>query len=123
MLKKLMVAILCVASLCGTAAPVINVPEILESPKMDGDITDAVWQKAVKLDDFHLYKTEKLSKDTTAYIYRDKAWLYIAFKCDNDAMKHLKQTAFKHDDAACSDDSVEIFIDPGTNGKKCVSLC
>ncbi len=99
------------------AAP-INIPES-GPPKIDGIVDDDCWRTATKLDVLHLAGADpaKASDETTFRLCRDDAWLYIAVQCSNPDMPHVEQTVFAHDGPVQKDESVEIFIDPGTDGK------
>ena len=55
-----------------------------EAPKIDGDISDPVWSKATRIDEF--YQTEPVrgaepSETTVVYIAYDENNLYFAFDC------------------------------------------
>jgi hypothetical protein len=114
-----------IASWCGVVAmvsalPPIEIPACSQPPILDGQIDDACWQNAVKVENLHGLGTADghTSTETVFYFCHDNAWLYIAARCDNREMQHIEQTVFEHDGPVHQDESVEIFIDPGTDGKK-----
>lgn len=96
----------------------IKIPEVSAAPLLDGKIDDTCWQTAAKIDELFVYREDKISKDTTFWICRDDAWLYLAAKCRNVDMQHVEQTAFKHDSPVFKDDSIEIYITPGNDDKR-----
>ncbi|MBT4818375.1 MAG: hypothetical protein HN742_09455 [Lentisphaerae bacterium] len=90
----------------------IDIPELRSAPTLDGALDDAAWETANRIETLYLQRTATPFSDTTVFLGRDTAWLYLGFKCDNPTMPHVSQTAFKHDDAVCRDESVEIFLSP-----------
>ncbi len=97
--------------------PAAAVVTCAPAPVLDGVLDDACWKTAAVADNFFLYKGEGKRLDvTTVRITADNTWLFLAFTCANPGMKFLKQTVFDHDAAVNHDDSVEIFLDPGTGG-------
>lgn len=115
-MNRLALCALLTLATAGLRADPITAPELATAPKIDGVLDDRAWKSAAKIDTLYLHKTDTPVKDTLIYFGHDKAWLYLGFKCENANMPHVKQTVFKHDDAACRDDSVEVFLSP--DGKR-----
>ena len=92
------------------AIPVCDAP-----PKLDTDLSDPAWQSALKLTGFKTLGTDRdTAIRTTAWLCRDNAWLYIAFRCDEPKPANVQRGVTERDGPVSQDDSVEIFLDPGT---------
>lgn len=86
-------------------------------PTMDGLLQESFWKEAKPCGGFILLEGEgKLVDDTTFRLACDDAWLYVGVDCRNPDMKALQPVVKGHDRGACRDDSVELFLDPGTKG-------
>ncbi len=81
-------------------------------PMIDGNLSDACWKNAVKLDNFHIFRGKGgLAKDTQVYLTTDKRWLYFGVVCKNEHMRFLNQLGRIHDELNIfKDDSFEIFL-------------
>ena len=71
--------------LCGGMAfaqPVIKAVEVAPAPVIDGDLSDACWQKAPSVTDFYFVEDGTAAKEpTTAWVCFDSGKLYLAFNC------------------------------------------
>lgn len=118
-LKKivsLMTALLCLTASIASAnetktsepqIPIINTP-----PVIDGQVNDKEWQQAVCASGFTTTNEEWPVYQTSAYVYMDKEYLYIAFKCPGVTSK-IKSEKYENDSTKLfREDSVEIFIAP-----------
>jgi len=86
-------------------------------PTMDGLLQESFWNEAKPCGSFTLMEGEgKTVDDTTFRLAFDDAWLYLGVECRNSDMKALQPVVKGHDRGACRDDSVELFLDPGTKG-------
>ena len=105
--------------LAAQPAPEIEVPVCQVAPQIDADLNDPCWKQAAKLTGFHLVTTGKeVQVQTTAWLCRDDTWLYIAIRCDEPKPGQIKRKVSERDGSLSADDSVEVFIDPGHNGKE-----
>ena len=87
-------------------------------PVLDGRLGEAFWGRATAYRDFAVYKGEGRRSDTTEFrVAYDDAWLYVGVDCRNPGMNALQPLVRGHDNGACNDDSVEVFLDPGTGGR------
>ena len=87
-------------------------------PALDGRLDEAFWKGAPAYRDFVVYKGEGRRTDTTEFrVAYDDAWLYVGVDCRNPGMNALQPLVRGHDNGACNDDSVELFLDPGTEGR------
>ena len=86
-----------------------------QPPRLDGDLQDACWQKAVKISNFVLtagQHGQPAKYPTTAYLLYDDTHLYVAFRCTEPDIDNLKITSkMTDDDDILYDDRVEVFLD------------
>lgn len=117
--------ILCAA---GRAAGVEPPPAVCRAvradppPAIDGRLEDAVWQAAPVYGDFTVAfrDTAQRVPDTSFQVAYDDAWIYFAADCRNPDMAALPPLVERHawkKKQAYAEESVEIFLDPGTAGK------
>lgn len=116
------------------AAPktgLLKISKVSGTPRIDGVLDDACWQKAVEITPFSQKGQEKrlkneFSKDQTrAYLCYDGSNLYIGVKCFqacldpvNNQLSAFKKDVSAHDDEKIwRDDSVIILLDTNS-GKK-----
>ncbi len=97
--------------------PIIEVKQNI-SPVLDGQFNDQCWKNALVTDCFHILKQPgKITNMTRIYITADNEWLYIGFTCKHPAPNDMKADEKQNSTAIHEDESIEIFIDPGTDGK------
>jgi len=92
-------------------------------PTLDGKLDDSCWTFATKLANFVHHQTAKPAKEqTVCYVLADDANLYLGFECAEEDMQHLRAKAAPDEQGlnpdVPRDDSVEIYVDPRTSGKK-----
>lgn len=112
------VVLLTVCTSAATGAP-LHIPACQRPPRIDGELSDPCWASAAVVEDMAIFRDSdgRRTNDTSALLCRDRAWLYFAFRCHNPLMGHVVQTIFDHDGPVQRDDSIEIFLAPGTAGK------
>ena len=100
------------------SAEAIDVP-ICNAPRLNGNLDDACWSNAVRLETFYDVRTGKPVEEpgTAVWLCRDDAWLYIAFRCEEPPGTEIRAHTLRHGGEVVKDDSVEIFVDPGTDGE------
>ncbi len=86
-----------------------------EAPKIDGDISDPVWSKATRIDEF--YQTEPVrgaepSETTVVYIAYDENNLYFAFFCGDSQPDKILATVMQRDRELWQDDNIRVYLDP-----------
>ena len=114
----LAVALAAFVSAQAAALPEATIKACETPPKIDGDLNDACWKGAARIDAFLIYRGEgNTVREHTAYVTRDNVWLYLAFDIKLPHPKYVRPQFLKHDDSMHRDDSVEVFIDPGTEGR------
>jgi hypothetical protein len=85
-----------------------------QPPVIDGDIDDAVWQKALWTEEFRdiegaLSKRPVPYYKTQAKILWDKDYVYVAANLEE---KHIWSYLLKRDEIVYYDNDFEVFIDP-----------
>jgi len=99
------------------AAPAVTVTSCKTAPKVDGRLDDACWRGITPLTGFTLAgKGERAALQTTARIIHDSEWLYLGIVCQHPSPKQMKCSVHEHDGSVSRDESVEVFLDPGTDG-------
>ena len=89
-----------------------------EPPSLDGRLTEEFWKTAPPNGDFAVFKGDGRRVGHTVFrLAYDDAWLYLGVDCHNADMSALQPLVEGHDKGACNDDSVELFLDPGTGGR------
>lgn len=81
-----------------------------ESVSVDGKLDEAGWERATPITRFMIPETfaEPVSK-TNARLLWDRDYLYVGFQAsDRDIWGYLR----KHDDGTCSEDVLEVFVQP-----------
>jgi hypothetical protein len=88
-----------------------------QAPKIDGNISDAVWQQAVWTDQFVDIEDDLKPKphmgSRLKMLWNDSC-LFIAVQMDE---PHLWANLTKHDDVIYNDNDFEIFVDPDNDGR------
>ena len=113
----LVCAVLCcpvtAAELRTATAAVVTAPLVV-----DGKLTEPCWQRAPDCAGFRLLDTgEPATEQTDAWIVRDDTWLYAAFRCHDSAAGKITCLKTERDASVHLDESVEIFVSPGTSGR------
>lgn len=103
-----------------------TVPRIETSPKLDGDLSDRVWDKATQITGF--VKTagnygELATHQTIAHLAYTNENLYIAFHCNEPDTAGIKTTCTMTDDQdILFDDRVEVFLDINHDHRSYIEL-
>ncbi len=117
--------VLLAVGIIATAAkpPKAEALKIDQPPVFDGLLNETFWKQAKPLDKFFKYSKDKdkngqLLDGTIVKLAYDSTWLYIGIECENQLQELiLSPNTVKHDGQVHRDESVEIFLDPGTKGK------
>ena len=100
--------------------PMVTVQPVGAPPVIDGALSEDAWQGSP---DFSALKVVGLQKgvpaaaQTEGWICRDGAYLYFAFRCHDPDAGSIVCTRTERDLAVHQDESVEIFVSPGTDGR------
>jgi len=92
--------------------PSIPAVKTTAPPVIDGDLSDACWQKAGVAKDFrNSYSQQAAQYHTEVRLLRDADYLYICYKCDEPELDKLNPKATARDrGGAYLDDCVELFL-------------
>ncbi len=102
----------------GPSQPDLTPPLCETPPVIDGDLSDSCWARAFTADRFFIWNGKgRTSSNVVAKVIRDNAWLYVSFAIARPHPEAIEPSVLDHDGGASRDDSVEIFLDPGTDGK------
>jgi len=96
--------------------PSVTALSVSTPPLIDGVLTDACWQTAAPIKSFVLVKTVANTVPQNVWVAHDAAWLYLAFEVPHPVPREIRQAVRKTNGPVNTDDSVEIFLDPGTDG-------
>jgi hypothetical protein len=95
------------------------------APVIDGDLGDAAWAAAAKLEPFvgvFGSTPADLKVATVASVCYDQANLYIALRCDEPEPARMTLVGVNHDDSVWSGDSLDILLSGEAAGKPYIHL-
>ncbi|TNE57725.1 MAG: hypothetical protein EP340_07650 [Alphaproteobacteria bacterium] len=90
-------------------------PKATKAPKIDGDLSDAAWRNAARIDDFHQIEPEefaKPSRQTEIWVTYTADALYIAAYMHDEAPELLRASQMIHGAGMRPDDTLAIILDP-----------
>jgi hypothetical protein len=86
-----------------------------EAPRIDGDLSDPVWQQAPAIDDFHQVDPQPLAPATerteVRFLY-DAGQLYVAIYCHDSEPERITANVRERDGMLPRDDFVRVVLDP-----------
>ncbi|MCK4400943.1 DUF4091 domain-containing protein [bacterium] len=88
------------------SCPLVSIP-----PLIDGKLNDTCWREASQFTGFFAHYGGLVECQTFCYIAYDNKNFYVAFECKEPQMHKL--VAEHKEPYVCSDDCIEIFLDPG----------
>ena len=97
--------------------PETGVPLADSAPVIDGKLDDPAWQTAAKIQMKYTNLGGPAAQPTDVCITRDAERLYIAYRCFEPRVDHLKANVTEQDGPIFEDDSVEVFLDIKGDGK------
>ena len=86
-----------------------------EAPRIDGDLSDPVWQRAPEIGDFHQITPQPLaapSERTEVRFVYDGERLYIAIHCLDSEPDRITANVRERDGVLPRDDFVRVVLDP-----------
>ncbi len=112
--------ILCVAWLASGAAAAVTLPRVDVPLTVDGDLSDALWSRALRVEDF--YDIRSTGKDvppvrTIGWAAYDSQYLYIAFRAEDPAPELIRAPQVPRDQVFGDQDMMQIDIDAQDDGK------
>jgi len=103
-----------------TDIPSYRAPRASAAPTIDGELDDAVWQRAPRTDAFVDTMTGAPAQPTSsARVAWDGDNLYVAFEVEDDWL-HCDLSG--HDPHLWEQDTVEIMVDPDSDGRNYVEV-
>ena len=100
-----------------TYRPVAHATRITkaEAPKIDGDLSDPVWNKAQPIDEFYQLEPNEhapASEKTVVRVLYDEDNLYVSVMAYDDQPDRITARIKQRDGTIDSDDMVRIYLDP-----------
>ncbi len=112
-----MIAACPAADIVESPVPEMRVTTCSPPPNMDGVLTDACWQSAAVITNFNVLGKPGASRPVRAWAAHDDEWLYLAVAVSHPKPDDIKTSVRQHGGSIHADDSIEIFIDPGTDAR------
>ena len=99
--------------------PELAVAAVDRAPVIDGRLDDACWQRPPDIRQFLQVdgKGAPAEAPTQVWVGRDRGWLFLAFACTDPNVEAIDPADVSRDGPVHRDESVEIFVSPGTDGK------
>jgi len=98
--------------------PIVLAARTDQPPTLDGRLDDPCWQSAESTGHFFVGGGAVASQQTRVLVCFDDRHIYVAFRCAEDAMKHVRSERHPPNSgerAVWSSDCVEAFLDPQFN--------
>ena len=92
-----------------------------EAPEIDGDLSDAAWEKAALISGLtQQYPVEQApaTERTEIRLCYDERNLYVAFRCFDSDPAGINASIMQRDQSVGSDDYVAILLDPFETGRE-----
>ena len=125
-MKRALSLSLCLAALClGATERVIPVQALPAPVKIDGQLSEKVWQRAPDVTEFFPYRPlrqGRVQPPTKAWLAYDAKFVYAGIRCDEPFMSRIKAAAKKNDEPAWKDDSIELFLVPSSERETYVQI-
>lgn len=125
-MKRALFLSLCLTALwTGAAERVIPVRSLPAPVKIDGKLTEKVWQRTPDVTEFFPYRPlrqGRIQPPTKAWLAYDAKFVYVGIRCDEPFMSKIKTSAKKNDEPAWKDDSVELFFVPSADKETYVQI-
>ena len=114
-----LIAGILISALTGFSEETIGpkIPLLSKAPVLDGKLDDACWRLAAKLAFSQQITGKPASEKTEAWLARDDKYLYLGFLCHESQIKNIVRKVYEFDAGIQVDDSVEVFLDPGTDSE------
>ncbi len=113
----LVVSLILSSALVAQDAPSLSLSRIDSRPVIDGDLSDACWETCEPVSFVRFPNGEKPTYATRARAATDGTWLFVAYDCEDPSLKPDRNIEYRVDAPVTSEDCVELFVDPGTDGR------
>ena len=124
-MKRALLLFLCLTAGLGAAERVISVQALPAPVKIDGNLTEKVWQRTPDVTEFFPYRPlrqGRVQPPTRAWLAYDAKFVYVGIRCDEPFMSKIKTSAKKNDEPAWKDDSIELFFVPSADRNTYVQI-
>ena len=102
----------------------LAIPVVDQRPVCDGDLRDAVWQKAAKLGAFTLMDGRGApSQQTNVSVCTDGKTLYLGIECLEESIGYLTARVAQDGGPVWEDDDIEVFVDPTLQRSSFLQVC
>ncbi|MEN6641345.1 MAG: glycoside hydrolase domain-containing protein [Armatimonadia bacterium] len=92
----------------------VGIPMVQSAPACDGDLSDAVWQKAAKIPGFtRIDGSGPADQQTHVWLCTDGKSLYVAAECLEENITNITARVAQDGGPVWGDDCLELFFDPG----------
>lgn len=101
-------------------AAAATLPRVAGPLRIDGDLTDPLWQQALRVDRFYDTRTRENNEPivkTIAWMGYDSAFLYVAIRCEDPAPQNIRAPLVPRDRVSAEQDFVQFDIDAQNDGK------
>ena len=128
-MKRAMCAVLFAAAVARAdappAPPPIEIHRTTGPIVIDGDLSDAGWRDAAKIDRF--YETSPADNTppkvkTTAWLAYDDKYFYIGVRCDDPEPKKIRAPYVDRDAVIGTDDNIAVLLDTRNDKKSAMEL-
>lgn len=116
---------LALLALLALPAAAIELPRVNAPVAIDGDLSDAAWQSAAKLEQFYEYQRgDNVAPPvpTTAYVMYDDRNLYIGIDCRDPEPSKIRAPFIDRDRVFGDQDNVAVILDARGDGKVALQL-
>jgi hypothetical protein len=128
LIRRLALACCLTAALAGSAAyaaestssKTIQAVRTDTPPKIDGVLDDAVWQKAVTVEDLHEVSPNEFtatSEPSRYYVLYDQNAIYIAVRLWESDPDNVIAKMLRKGDLSFGDDTITVLLDPHNDGR------
>lgn len=96
--------------------PRMTIPRLSSPPTIDGRIDESAWNEANETPPFVTMMNNEVDVRTVAKLGYDEEHLYIAVRCEEPRIEHMRLDQTQPVSAICTDESIEVNInmDPET---------
>ena len=101
----------------------VAIPVVAAAPACDGDLSEAVWQQAAKLEPFVRMEGHGApSQQTTVRVCTDGTNLYVGAELAEENIANITARVAQDGGSVWEDDCLEIFVDPSFQRKEFVQI-
>jgi hypothetical protein len=98
----------------------ITIPQTSQSPEIDGELDDKIWENAAKISEFYQYTPQNgaaPTEKTIAYLVYDRNYLYVGLRCFDSEPDKIRATLTPRNQWQ-NNDNAFIYIDTYNNQRE-----